>query len=85
MSCGGTIVDVEVEADRLFVHVENFDRGERQVRGVPKDRVTRCIGTGDVLWWQGRWTMWTPQGSQRTNCGRDYDIQVGFEKPRGSK
>lgn len=75
---GGTITHVTINLTAVLVTVEN--NGERLVRGLPLNDKTRCIGTGDRIWWQGKKYMWTPQGSERTKQGKDFDIIIDWDE-----
>jgi hypothetical protein len=73
---GGKVIAVEID-EHVTVTVSEQPCSNDQCRcTLPLNRITRCIGIGDALWWQGKQYMWTPQASKRTALGRDFDIQL---------
>jgi hypothetical protein len=75
---GGKISHVTINRDAVTVTV--VDKTDSIVRGLPLNDKTRCIGIGDSLWWHGKKFFWTPQGSERTSQGRDFDIIIEWDE-----
>lgn len=87
MSVGGTVVDVEVAADRVWVNTRRgaylaasgrWVKAERTACAifVERDARSECIAVGDSLWWQGGRAMWTAR-----SAGSDREVvlrRIGF-------
>lgn len=86
---GGKIVEIIMEAERVFVNVADTTYPkDRAAIYVERNANSEAMSTGDSLWWQGRYAMWTPQSYQGRSCehrehitcqgsaGVDYDIQI---------
>lgn len=72
---GGKVTEVLIQAPGVLVKVS--DTYDRCWRALDLTERSRCIGTGDCLWWQGKRTLWTPCASLRQHQGRDFDIDLG--------
>lgn len=75
MSVGGTVSQVVITGESVYVEIT--DHGCRAWRHLHLTRRSRCIGVGDVLWWQNHQGYWTPSESRRVAQGYDRDVQVG--------
>lgn len=75
---GGKVLIVTIHRAAVLVTVEN--QGDKVERGLPLNDKTRCIGTGDTIWWQGKRYLWTPQGSEKKYQGKDFDIVIEWDE-----
>lgn len=73
---GGKVITVEIDEHVTVTVSERPCSNETCKRTLPLNARTRCIGTGDSLWWQGKRYLWTPQASKRSKVGIDYDIDM---------
>lgn len=81
---GGTVVEVIVSGDRVWINCEERQTAERAAIYVKATARARSISEGDSVWWQSDRAMWTPafnRGKKGLKCGVDYDIRlerIGF-------
>ena len=80
---GGKIIEVTITSTHVGVVVSDQPHSnDRRSFSFKVDKQTRCIGTGDSLWWQHDVFYWTPSGSEKKRGGKDFDIVIGERQPR---
>lgn len=84
MSVGGTITTI-IEQEHGYA-IEVTDNKDIQWRSLDKNEITKCIGTGDAIWWQCHQAYWTPSALRGKSWEKGKsDIKVGecyeIEKP----
>lgn len=87
---GGVVKEVLCKGDRVWVNCQETQgrcRTECAIY-VERNETSERIRPGDMLWWQGRDAMWTPQENLAEECGHrehvtcwarcgaDYDIRI---------
>jgi hypothetical protein len=73
---GGIVIEVAELKNRpeaLFINCRESD-----VCGilVENNSNSQTIEIGDSIWWHGRFAYWTPQDSERTLQGINFDIKI---------
>lgn len=75
MSVGGIITKI-VEKDDSYA-IEVTDNKDVQWRSLEKNEITKCIGTGDAIWWQSHKAYWTPSSLRKKSWEKgksDFDV-----------
>lgn len=79
---GGIVIEViqsvDSRPDVIWVNAKETVRGYNDEGAiyVEKNDTSLQIKSGDSIWWQGRFAMWTPKDVTDGKCGVDYDIQI---------
>ena len=84
---GGNVTEVRVvDAECLWVNCESTQHaGQFCAIQIERTEQGEKVEAGDMLWWQGRYAMHTPQENRKRpedelRQGVDYDVQI----PRAS-
>src|SRR5690349_15503785 len=92
VSVGGTVIDVEIAPDRVWVNTRRgaylgdtgrWVRAERTTCAVfvERDARSEMIEPGDSLWWQGSWAMWTPKAGGQSEIRLNRIGASGVPRP----
>lgn len=78
---GGDVKEVLFRGDRVWVNAKCRTYNDECAIWVERNVTSEKIKPGDVVWWQGRYVMWTPfenryRPSHELRGGVDYDIEI---------
>jgi len=77
MSVGGIITKIIENSDGYLIEVT--DKKDVQWRSLDKNDLTKCVGTGDAIWWQCHQAFWTPSALNKSWEGEDIKIGKCYE------
>lgn len=80
---GGVVIYYKDEGKEVFLDCKERNRKDTCGIMVESNRISRAIGLGDSVWWQGEFAYFTPKASKMKQQGIDFDIEIKRIGPSG--
>lgn len=82
---GGTVIEIIQLSDKIWINCQEDNYKHKCAIYVVNSETSRKIKTGDMVWWQSGWALWTPEANRgdkrpedapKQKGGIDYDIRI---------